>query len=243
MSRPALRWYPNLWVTVLAVVFLPLLLLLGNWQLGRAEEKAALLAQFEQLRSEPLTPASELPSSAPDYTPAKVTGVYDNERTFLLDNRPARGRYGVEVITPVIPTTGERVLVNRGWIAADPGRRSLPAVPPVSGEVTVTGYVYRESARWGREGEAPRGDWPKLIQGVDPDHLEAYTDYPLAPFVIRADAAAPGALLIDWPVVNQQPATHIGYAVQWFALALALAAAWLMASSNLWQVLKGDGGD
>ena len=55
----------------------------------------------------------------------------------------------------------------------------------------------------------------------------------LAPFVVRLAADQPGALRVDWQVINMQPEKHIAYAVQWFGMALALVIMSLIANSNI----------
>ena len=50
---------------------------------------------------------------------------------------------------------------------------------------------------------------------------------------MRLDADSPAALSIDWPLVNSSAAKHRGYALQWFAMAMALACLYLVRSSNI----------
>ena len=59
------------------------------------------------------------------------------------------------------------------------------------------------------------------------------------PFPVRIDAGEPGALQVDWQVVNMSPQTHQGYAVQWFAMAAVLLVFYLFRSSNFWQLIDG----
>lgn len=239
MAERRLRWHLDWRLTLLALALLPVLLALGNWQLGRADEKARLQAAHDRQAMQAPVPLATVADDSADFTPLQASGRFDNERLFLLDNRVHGGTYGVEVIAPLVTAEGAVVLVNRGWIAADPGRRSLPAVAPVQGTVTVTGHLYREPA--GKRWVANMSDqqWPQLIQYPDPAELGERLGQPVRPFVLRLDAESPGALTVDWPVVNMAPATHVGYAVQWFSLAAALVMAWLLASTNLWELIRG----
>lgn len=234
-----LRWRLDWRLTLLTVLLLPLLLALGSWQLTRAEEKARLEAAQAALVDRAPVAIEATADDTADFTPLQATGRFDNERLFLLDNRIHAGAYGLEVIAPLTTADGAVVLVNRGWIAGDPGRRALPAVPPVGGVVTVTGHLYREppGVRWVANMTEQR--WPQLIQYPAPAELGARLQQPVRPFILRLDAQSPAALEIDWPVVNMAPATHVGYAVQWFALAMVLVIAWLLASTNLWELIRG----
>lgn len=86
--------------------------------------------------------------------------------------------------------------------------------------------------------------WPKRIQAIEMAKLasavEAVTIAPLFPYTVRIDPDHRAALTVDWQVVNVSPAKHKGYAVQWFAMAVALGILFILRSSNLWQVLTGD---
>ena len=64
----------------------------------------------------------------------------------------------------------------------------------------------------------------------------------LFPYPIRIDAGEPGALVVEWKVVNSGPEKHIGYAVQWFAMSAVLAILYIFRSSNLRQWLSRRGG-
>ena len=46
----------------------------------------------------------------------------------------------------------------------------------------------------------------------------------------RIDEDNAGSYITQWPVINTQPAKHQGYAVQWFAMSIALVLlyAWLL---------------
>jgi cytochrome oxidase assembly protein ShyY1 len=58
------------------------------------------------------------------------------------------------------------------------------------------------------------------------------------PYPVRIDADGPGALLVDWKVVNMSQHKHQGYAVQWFVMAAVLFIFYVLRCSNLWQLLS-----
>ena len=62
------------------------------------------------------------------------------------------------------------------------------------------------------------------------------------PYPVRIDADAPGALLVDWQVVNMSPHKHQGYALQWFVMAAVLFVFYVLRCSNLWQLLSASRG-
>lgn len=240
MPRSAFIWHINWPLTVTALLLFPLLLSLGFWQLSRADEKQSAQHAFDQLRAAQPQALAQLSAQPANYTNLRVRGVVDNSRTLLIDNRIMQGRFGYEVVSPLRVVDSEQwLLINRGWIAADPARRTLPAVSPLDDEIEVSGHLYHDQAGFELAGAEQAQGWPRVVPHLDFAALGAALQVELQPFSLRLDAESPGALTVDWRVVNLGPEQHVGYAVQWFAMAAALLLAWLLASSNLWQLIRG----
>ena len=240
-DRAGLRWQLEWRISLFALVFVPLFLSLGVWQLQRAAEKRAISAQWETQRLEGAVPLESL-FGTPDelaYRPISLRGKPLAGRDFLLDNRIRDNRYGVEVITPMRLDAGDLVLVNRGWLEADPLRRSLPEVPGIVGGAQVTGYIYVPPGESFLLGEiASNGGWPRLIQAAHVPALAEMLGEAVYPYIIRLTRDSTGALLADWPLVNTRPEKHTAYAVQWFAMAAVLSMLFVWRSSNIGQLLK-----
>lgn len=235
-------------ITLFTLALLPLLISLGFWQLQRAEEKATLAVSFEQQQSRPPAPLDGLWRAGPEslaYLPVALAGQFRDSEYFLLDNRMSQRRYGNEVLAVFELESGDIALVNRGWVPADPARQTLPAVPTVPGKVQITGHVYVSPGQpYTLADEGLSSVWPKQIQAVEMDKISAVLatdEQRVFPFPVRIDARQTGALEVDWQIINVSPAKHQGYAVQWFAMAAALAVLYLLRSSNLWQLIRGQG--
>jgi len=240
-----LEWRTTLFVALL----LPLLVGLGCWQLDREVEKRELLTRFEARRAaDPLPVDSALATRAPAalaYLPVRLRGRYLADRYLLLDNRVQGGRFGYEVVSLFAREDGGYALVNRGWVPGDPARRSLPEPAAPAGVVELTGqlYVPPDPPYLLGEQSSAVDDWPRVVQALEMaplgEALAAALGAPVFPWSIRLDAGAPGALSVDWPVVNVSPAKHRGYAVQWFTMAAVLGLFFVLRSSNLWALLRG----
>jgi surfeit locus 1 family protein len=246
-SRPRLRFHPEWRISLFTLIMLPLLVGLGFWQLQRAEEKVALLASWDQRQSQPPVPLEQVweePADQLAYLPVTVAGRFDAETYFLLDNRMHAGRFGYEVIGILnLDSNGSPVLVNRGWVAGDPARLSLPAVAPVKGRVELKGHVYvAPGTPFLLAEQEPGESWPKVVEALEMDKLRPLLDGGagdrLFSYPVRIDSGQPGALTVDWQVVNVSPDKHRAYAAQWFTMAAVLFAFYLLRSSNLWQILK-----
>lgn len=237
-------------ITVFTAVMVPLMLSLGFWQLQRADEKAALASSFEERqRQRPASIADLWGGSAESlaYVPVRVSGNYLADQYFLLDNQIHNGTFGYQVLNVLqLSDSAGSVLVNRGWIAGDSGRRTLPQVPVVEGSVNIIGQVYVAPGEPYLLAEQQLDkNWPKVIQAVEMDKLEPAVSPQGAervfPYPIRIAAGAQGALTVNWQVVNMSPQKHHGYAVQWFAMAGVLLVFYVLRSSNLGQVISRTG--
>jgi surfeit locus 1 family protein len=248
--KSALKFDLEWRITLVTLVMVPLMVSLGFWQLQRAEEKAHLAAAFEERQQQTPALLSTLWDTKADslaYMPVRMIGSFLPDKYFLLDNQVRHGQIGYEVLGILqVADGGGSVLVNRGWIAGDAARRALPAVPIVAGTVEITGHVYvAPGAPFLLADQPLEAAWPKRIQAVEMNKLgpvvTALLGGKVFPFPVRIDAGEPGALQVDWQVVNMSPQMHQGYAVQWFAMAAALFVFYLLRSSNLWQLMTGSG--
>lgn len=216
------RFTPNAKILTLSALLLPVLLLLGNWQLGRADEKRQILAELESRSNLPPVAVEELLGQADiRYRQVKVAGSFHNRHSFLLDNRVRHGRPGYEVITPLYTEGGHWVLINRGWIEAPGYRHQLPQVPELKGPVLLTGTIYKPLAKTPAVYDGADG-WPKVVQSLDFEQMGNALGHAIAPLTIRLREGEAGGLQVGWGAINVQPEKHTAYAVQWFAMALAL---------------------
>jgi len=240
-------------LTLFTLVLLPVLLSLGAWQLQRAEQKRELATRYEaRQQGEPLAlsalPANASPESLA-YQRVRLQGRYVPGEYLLQDNRVQQGRFGYEVIALFALSEGGYALVNRGWIEGDPARRTLPVPGSVSGEHALEGelYVPPDPPYLLAEQPLPLDAWPQVIQALQMEHLAPplaeRLGAPVFPHSVRLAAGGPGALRIDWPLINVSPQKHEAYAVQWFAMAFALALLYLLRSTNLWLLLRARQGD
>lgn len=219
-ARP--RWLP--WIA--AGLAITLFSGLGIWQLQRAAEKRAVLASLEEGGQPVLEHVPGSPGELREATrrEVRIQGRYEGERQFLLDNRILEGRPGFDVLTPLVLDDGRRVLVDRGWVAAGPGRAPVESVDlAVEERVTVEGRLWLpESGIALGAAVAPGEEWPRLVTRVDFVALEEALGRDLVPAVIRAQGDAPWLFRPRDLQPRFGPMRHYGYAVQWFALALTV---------------------
>lgn len=219
---------PSVPLTIALFALAALFAGLGNWQLQRKAEKAALFEQFDN------APALEIGRALEQgrrFARVEAWGRFDTGRHLLLDNRTFRGRAGVHVLTPFILGDGQVVLVNRGWLPLPPDRSALPEIPTDGAPRTIHGRlnaVRTEGPRLGPPDELDPDRWPQLVTYLDPEPLSGLYDTPLPPWLVQLDAGEEqGFEDRAWKAAVMPPSTHGAYAVQWFALSAAAIVIWL----------------
>jgi surfeit locus 1 family protein len=211
------------------ICLLPILLALGVWQLNRAEEKRVSIRLQDQRQSaETFILSASLSNDANTllFKPVQAMGHYDNNHQYLLDNQVNKGKVGYFVMTPfLLKNENKAVLVNRGWLPLGQKRSELPDIKVNTDEITLTGRVnHFPSVGIKLAGaEIPANRWPAVIQLVDANVLAKQLGYPLFSFQIELDKDAAYGFTREWhKPMAMTPEKHIGYAVQWFLLALTL---------------------
>lgn len=203
---------------------------LGFWQLDRAKQKDAMLADSQRVLAErkalPLSAAADV-ARRTAYDWAEGQGRFVDAPAVLLDNQTSAGRSGVRVYRAFQPATGNAppVLVELGWLPL-PGDRTLPSIDRFSNIVQVAGLLAPPpSAGLADAIAAPQADGNVLATSLDHATLAAALALPsLAPRVLRLDPALGLGYQRDLDVLPNTlpPERHLGYAVQWFGLALAV---------------------
>jgi surfeit locus 1 family protein len=231
MRFGSIEFSPGRWPSLITLIVFGILMSLGFWQLDRAEQKKVLLDEFSGGTAQAPFRLDESIGSFDDvqYQFAIAAGTYDAERQFLQDNRTRNGVAGYEVLTPLrIEGSDLAVLVNRGWIPLGASRAQLPELPVSEDKREVTGRIKRTSLNGFRLGEEElREDWPYRIQHIDTEYLGDELGYRLMPVVLLLAPEERDGFVREWHPLTFGPERNLGYAVQWFGLALALAIIYL----------------
>jgi surfeit locus 1 family protein len=198
--------------------------MLGFWQLGRAEQNRGLQDGFARGAAQP---AVELAMAAADpvsvrYRPITARGHYRAEQQILLDNLTHQGQAGYQVLTPFDIGGEALLLVNRGWVPADPDRNRLPDVALASRDAeTVTGRIDllpRTALSLGANQIAAAAP-VQVLSFPDLGEIAAALGAPVHPFQLLLDPQAPWGYVRDWQPAGVPPERNTAYAVQWFGLA------------------------
>jgi surfeit locus 1 family protein len=211
---------------------LAVLLALGVWQLERKAWKESLIAQIDaRAHGAPaeIAPEAQWPAwraEEDEFRRVRLSGTFLHDKEVavhgLMSGQRGAPTQGYYLFTPLRLTSGAVVMVNRGFVPLDlrdPARRGEPV--PAS-EVAVTGLVRAPEARsWFMPENEPAADrW--FVRDIA-EMARARDLERVAPFWIDLDPVPNAA---GWPRPGQTklaiPNNHLGYALTWFGIALAL---------------------
>jgi surfeit locus 1 family protein len=209
---------------------------LGYWQIGRGREKQALLDAFERGTQASVELTGVDVDGLDRYQHVIVRGHYLPERQILLDSMPsATGLAGYRVLTPLERSDGRGlIVVDRGWLAMGLRRDQLPFVGVSSELRLVRGRLDAlpvPGIRLGAAGTPGDTGWPRVLLFPTVDDLEAALGAPVAARILLLDADVPDGYERKWqPSIGFGPGRHLGYAIQWFTLALTAMVAFVAIS-------------
>jgi surfeit locus 1 family protein len=217
---------PRPFTTLLTLVLIALLISLGRWQLHRAEEKRVLFDSFAAGTDATLPIDLGTPPLS-RYQHIEASGHYDQARQILIDNMVNAGRAGYFVITPFALTGGGWVLVNRGWVPLGASRAERPAIAVAGDARRVRGRADNMPSPGIQMGTKGKLAPPYPVVAAFPIHAEVAqllgeSSWTKAADLMLLDPGEPDGYVRQWSAPGFPPLRHIGYAVQWFALALTL---------------------
>ena len=209
----------------LIIATIAFLVSLGLWQLDRADQKRTIEAAIVSANAGPvelIANGRELLDK--EYFHVRLQGSYLSDKQFIYDNQIVDQVSGYYVLTPFILTDQLGViLVNRGFIPWNGQREKLAdiAVDLVSREIKV--QVSNPIKRMELKATDVSRQFPVLIQAIDFDVLEEVSKLEFVKVVGLLDPSSSDGYVRKWQPYTGSIEKHIGYAIQWFLMALVLA--------------------
>ncbi len=214
---------PKLFPTLVTFLLLPFLVSLGTWQLHRAAEKRQMEQDFKRMQK-PIDLASIKNLNQPRlrYQWVQTKGHFDNTHLILLDNKTHQSKVGYHVLAPFyIEGENKVLLVNRGFISRSK-LAQLPTIEPVEGLRSISGLIYFPSKTLILKAESVKMNWPLILQAADLKLIAEKINHPIHPFYLLLKEGDETNLIREWHPVNFPSYRHLGYAIQWFLLAITL---------------------
>ena len=209
----------------LIIATLALLITLGFWQLDRADEKRAIEDQIANANAGDvqLITSLELLSNK-EYYHVHLQGSYIEDKQFIYDNQIVDQIPGYYVLTPfVLKGDSRAILINRGFIPWN-GRRDQIADIDIGAKITgVKVQISKPVKRIELKGSQIKQDFPVLIQTLDLDEMSAIASLDFASIVGLLSPESENGFVRKWEPYTGSIERHIGYAIQWFLMALVLS--------------------
>jgi cytochrome oxidase assembly protein ShyY1 len=193
---------------------------LGQWQFDRLADRKERNQVVRANEDGAPTPVEQVLEPGGDvaedheWLVVTATGTYDTEDTVIVRYRTRDGKSGIDVVVPLVTSTGTALLVDRGWLPTEnQGDAALDDVPaPPAGEVTVTGWV-RADGTGGSTAVTDRStraiNSKRIADALDRELYGGFVE-------LRSEDPPPETTLarVELPELDNGP--HFFYGLQWW---------------------------
>ncbi|MBT8460760.1 MAG: SURF1 family protein [Boseongicola sp.] len=214
---------------IFGVLGCAVLVTLGSWQVQRLAWKTALLAEIDaRIGAEPVALPESFDVEADRFLPVAVSGRTLGRELVALTSVQGVGP-GYRVVSAFETDAGRRILVDEGFVPSDARDVERPGVV-----MSIVGNLH-----WPREVDSftPEPDLAKgLVFARDVEVMATALGTEAVLLVVR-EVSGTDLRATPLPVTSTGiPNNHLGYAVQWFGLALVWAG---MTAFFLWRMRRG----
>ena len=209
-------------ILIFAIIFAPITFSLGLWQIERAAEKDNIIEKFNELQNNPHKPINTEDKFA-NWEPISSYGTF-TQYIILEDNALLDGQAGYKVYQYFRFEENSGVFVNRGFIARGRLKNEVPEITTPSGQFLIKGSaLYKNSNAFVKNIEESDKRIIQefnigLISNVYPE-LRADN---IRPYIFNLDKNDQFKFKAIEKPINMSSDKHIGYAIQWVGLCLAL---------------------
>ncbi len=235
LSVRQIHWTIDVKAAILFGLFFLLFLTLGVWQLDRAADKRAISQQkLQYAQFEPIDLLS-LKHTPAEFQSVSLKGEFDIHNIWFLKNQIIKGEYGYDLLIPFNTVQGETLLVNLGWVDGTSSR------PPEINHNQLMPLLDMPSIFGNARKPMNLPFVENIFQNVGNDSILEITpeSFPYSgmesSWYLQISPDHPAALRTHWQDKSIKASKHIGYAIQWFAMAITLAFAFLLTNSDLAQ--------
>lgn len=207
---------------------------LAPWQFQRHDEKRTLNDAVRSSFEVPPQPIETVPPDTPPWRQVVLTGSYLAEAEVVARLRTVQGEPAFEVLTPMRLTSGDTVLVDRGFLrpaqarsAGGRGNQIPDYAAPPAGTVTVVGRLRHDEGD--PEHRQPLTDGGRrqvyAINAATVATLTSLDD--MRPGYVQLGAGQPGVLgALPLPRLDAGP--YLSYALQWLAFGTMALVGWVL---------------
>ena len=209
-------------ILIFAIIFVPITISLGLWQIERANEKKVIISNYDKLLvSTPIALQKEQPLD--NWQPIETVGAYQ-DLVIYEDNAINSGKAGFKVYHLFQNGDGTFIFVHRGFIERNLIKNNLPRIDTPVGKKNIKGTtLFKENNTFVKNIEESD---IRIIQEFNTsvliERFPILKDRYLHPFLFNLDVRDADKFQPIEKPVNMTATKHIGYAIQWFGLCAAL---------------------
>ncbi len=209
-------------ILIFAIIFVPITISLGIWQIERANEKKLIIANYDKLLvSAPI--ALQKNQMLNNWQPIETTGTYEDTVVYE-DNAINNGKAGFKVYHLFRNDDGTYIFIHRGFIERNLIKNNLPEVDIPTQKKSIFGTtLFKQNNTFVKNIEESDS---RIIQEFNAslliDKYPMLKDKYLHPFLFNLDIRDVNKYQPIEKPVNMTASKHIGYAIQWFGLCAAL---------------------
>ena len=210
--------------SILILATMAFLVSLGFWQLDRADQKRTIEASIQKANTgvvELIVNQNELLNK--EYYEVRLQGSYIGDKQFIYDNQIVDQASGYYVLTPFVLTgQSNAIMINRGFIPWNGRRDQLDDIAVDSAFREIKIQVSRPIKRIELKTSDISNQFPVLIQAIDFDVIEEISSTSFVDVIGLLDPSSDDGFVRKWEPYTGSIEKHIGYAIQWFLMALVL---------------------
>ena len=209
-------------ILIFAIIFVPITISLGLWQIERANEKKVIISNYDKLLvSTPITLQKEQPLE--NWQPIETVGAYQ-DLVIYEDNAINSGKAGFKVYHLFQNGDGTFMFVHRGFIERNLIKNILPRIDTPLRKKNIKGTaLFKQNNTFVKNIEESD---IRIIQEFNTsvliERFPILKDKYLHPFLYNLDVRDADKFQPIEKPVNMTASKHIGYAIQWFGLCAAL---------------------
>ena len=209
-------------ILIFAIIFVPITISLGLWQIERANEKKVIISNYDKLLvSTPIALQKEQPLE--NWQPIETVGAYQ-DLVIYEDNAINSSKAGFKVYHLFQNGDGTFIFVHRGFIERNLIKNNLPRIDTPDGKKNIKGTtLFKQKNTFVKNIEESD---IRIIQEFNTsvliERFPILKDRYLHPFLFNLDVRDADKFQPIEKPVNMTATKHIGYAIQWFGLCAAL---------------------
>jgi surfeit locus 1 family protein len=205
-------------------------IVLGFWQIDRADQKNVLNSNYTDRQQEAIIVLDKNnvidEKSSLLWRKVEFEGSFINKQNIILDNQIFNQIAGFNIITPFkIKGSDSLVLINRGWHPNLKNRETLPIINEISGERILQGHIASfpvSGIKLGKNNIETLNSQIFRFQRLDAAELNYFFSAKIMPYMIYLDPIIDKELYGNFKLPAPDSQKNYGYAFQWFAFAITL---------------------